>query len=695
MSEKSIDLQDPDQAAGAVYFVVGRGTEGGNASYHLSITGVTNAATATDPGWNDIDRVIAQSGYTLGSIQVDLGQRGMWALGAIDGRRLQPGEKTYVQAVIDEASNYAKSNGLPFTNDHAQLRKDLLSHGPNLIFIDTDTRDAINWWASSNEGKQWIHQNIDLPQVRNATKLAVDTVEMHGNNIPEDRRFEVVCMLAKTANQLPGKLSVLEKSLANGSDYDQFIQSVNAIKAKSRFYSAGHAGTLASTYEANYQRPEFNDSMNRAHWKVMSATYDPSQEAYDVDIQRSLNTINRGTRPKSATIDARLQQGERGAEVRALQQSLNKLGATDDKGRALVENGLYTEQTREAVESFQREHGLHLDGIAGPETLSAVHLYASVPNPTYDAVKFGQQFQPGPHPPINLGAKQVVDGMPDYLRANNAYTHVASAPAARERDLPRHIIIPPSPAEPATLPALPTTQTLEPGDRSAAVQALQQHLRLLGATDRYGQQIKDDRDYGDSTREAVEQFQLWTGREPTGIADPDTLKAVQSQAQFALRQRGHGIVVAPDAHLTDHLRPTALERTDAAIERPVQGRDQAGLTPFSDPHHPQHALYADVQQRFQAKGHDLSEAQLSALTGQMHLGGYKPGWPGDVIVYQGKAVVGNEYLARQMMSVELNASTPSVQEAMQTFQAEHQSLAQHMERMNQQQAMAQEHGRTV
>ncbi|MGO4780672.1 peptidoglycan-binding protein, partial [Lysobacter sp. 2RAB21] len=105
--------------------------------YHLSITGVTNASKATDPGWGDVDNVIAQSGYSLGTVQVDFGQRGTWPLGAIEGRKLQPGEKTYVDAVVDAAAAYAKANNLPFSEDQAQLRKDLLTHGPNLRFIDT------------------------------------------------------------------------------------------------------------------------------------------------------------------------------------------------------------------------------------------------------------------------------------------------------------------------------------------------------------------------------------------------------------------------------------------------------------------------------------------------------------------------------------------------------------------------------
>ncbi|WP_045738488.1 peptidoglycan-binding domain-containing protein [Xanthomonas sp. MUS 060] len=82
-----------------------------------------------------------------------------------------------------------------------------------------------------------------------------------------------------------------------------------------------------------------------------------------------------------------------------------------------------------------------------------------------------------------------------------------------------------------------TAHPLEPGDRSVAVQSLQQHLQAIGATDHDGKAIRDDKHYGPRTQQAVENFQRWAGREPTGIADPGTLEALQTHAQFAARQK--------------------------------------------------------------------------------------------------------------------------------------------------------------
>ncbi|MEP7186975.1 MAG: hypothetical protein ABI767_14180 [Rhodanobacter sp.] len=164
-----IDTHDVDSLAGATYFVVGRGTEGGPSSYHLSIAGITSGTS--DPHWGKLDKIVANSGYSLGIIQVDLGQRGTWALGATDGAALKAGETSYVDGIIDQAAQYAKNNQLSFTADHSQLHKDLLSHGngekgrTTLNFIDTDTRNSIDAWASSAQGKQWIHTHIDCPRL--------------------------------------------------------------------------------------------------------------------------------------------------------------------------------------------------------------------------------------------------------------------------------------------------------------------------------------------------------------------------------------------------------------------------------------------------------------------------------------------------------------------------------------------------
>src|SRR5207253_1312267 len=64
-----------------------------------------------------------------------------------------------------------------------------------------------------------------------------------------------------------------------------------------------------------------------------------------------------------------LKQGSSGSDVKSLQQKLKDLGF-DPKGV----DGNFGPGTKAAVTAFQKSKGLHADGIAGPQTLSALQL---------------------------------------------------------------------------------------------------------------------------------------------------------------------------------------------------------------------------------------------------------------------------------------------------------------------------------
>lgn len=63
-----------------------------------------------------------------------------------------------------------------------------------------------------------------------------------------------------------------------------------------------------------------------------------------------------------------LRHGERGQDVAALQERLNALGVRDASGRALEADGTFGDLTLEAVRTLQRNQGIRVDGIVGPET---------------------------------------------------------------------------------------------------------------------------------------------------------------------------------------------------------------------------------------------------------------------------------------------------------------------------------------
>ncbi|WP_091637034.1 peptidoglycan-binding domain-containing protein [Lysobacter sp. cf310] len=83
--------------------------------------------------------------------------------------------------------------------------------------------------------------------------------------------------------------------------------------------------------------------------------------------------------PPRASADGVLRSGEQGAEIRALQESLNKLGYHDGKGHALKPDADFGASTKQALQAFQRAHGLTDDGIAGPKTLGALKKAEQTP----------------------------------------------------------------------------------------------------------------------------------------------------------------------------------------------------------------------------------------------------------------------------------------------------------------------------
>jgi len=363
----SLDTHDIDAVAGAIYFIVGRGTEGGASSYQLSVAGIT--AHGSHSNWGDPHGVVDNSGYSIGTIQVDLGQRGEWPLGATQNAPLKFGQTTYVDGLIAEASKYAQDHHLKFASDKVQLRADLLTHGNGekgrgtLAFLEPDTRDSFNAWASSEDGGRWIHQNIDYPQIRNVTKVAMEMLAADGRNISEDRRLETIAILAKTANQMPGKLAEFREVLQGGGDYDDVLAKAKDIKRHHRHYAAPEAAVIAGRYVNAHDNVAIAAALDRAQVKVATAGFNPSTASTDSDFQKAMGAIGRGAQSRV------LRQGCRGDQVALLQASLAKLGITDARGLALHPDGAFGPSTQVAVETFQRAHGLKPDGLAGSETL--------------------------------------------------------------------------------------------------------------------------------------------------------------------------------------------------------------------------------------------------------------------------------------------------------------------------------------
>lgn len=83
-----------------------------------------------------------------------------------------------------------------------------------------------------------------------------------------------------------------------------------------------------------------------------------------------LATMGRGSPARDAMADGVLREREHGPAVKELQERLVRLGYTDERGRPLQPDGDFGPSTKQAVQAFQRAHGLDDDGVAGRDTLA-------------------------------------------------------------------------------------------------------------------------------------------------------------------------------------------------------------------------------------------------------------------------------------------------------------------------------------
>ncbi|MCC8487527.1 peptidoglycan-binding protein [Xanthomonas campestris pv. raphani] len=90
-----------------------------------------------------------------------------------------------------------------------------------------------------------------------------------------------------------------------------------------------------------------------------------------VDLKHSV-TSGSTSHQVSKSNDGKLEQGERGEQVKQLQGQLAQLGAVGRDGKSLHADGDFGGNTKHAVEQFQREHGLQIDGVAGQQTQAAL-----------------------------------------------------------------------------------------------------------------------------------------------------------------------------------------------------------------------------------------------------------------------------------------------------------------------------------
>ena len=168
----------------------------------------------------------------------------------------------------------------------------------------------------------------------------------------------------------PNTFASLEKKLGNkgsnpSSSFDRLLKygtrGSDVKKLQSTLNSLGyHAGSADGIFGRNTKKAVLN--FQKDHSLSADGIVGPNTFA---SLEKKLG--NKGSNP-SSSFDRLLKYGTRGSDVKKLQSTLNSLGY-----HAGSADGIFGRNTKKAVMNFQRDHGLSIDGIVGPATLTTIN----------------------------------------------------------------------------------------------------------------------------------------------------------------------------------------------------------------------------------------------------------------------------------------------------------------------------------
>lgn len=149
---------------------------------------------------------------------------------------------------------------------------------------------------------------------------------------------------------------------------------VDALAAEARDGAAGQARLMARLID----KAGLADALKRRDWEAFARGYNGPgyrRNAYHAKLAAAYRKHAAGraaggsdvkrTRPPAGSPTV-LRKGSAGDAVRDLQQQLAALGYP------LTADGIFGGDTETALQAFQRDHGLTVDGVAGPKTLAAI-----------------------------------------------------------------------------------------------------------------------------------------------------------------------------------------------------------------------------------------------------------------------------------------------------------------------------------
>ncbi len=224
-----------------------------------------------------------------------------------------------------------------------------------------------------------------------------------------------------------------------------------------------------------------------------------------------------------------LQEGDKGAAVRKLQQALKNKGYYSGSV-----DGSYGSGTVQAVMAFQQRNNLRVDGKAGPATQRVLYGTSAISASSYTTLREGDHGKAVSNLQYALYELGYYDGKidgvygsttRDAVRAFQSRNKLSPVDGIAGSKTQQKLYS--SSAKPATAPET-EFDTLRKGDSGNAVVEMQDVLKQLGYLTSEVNGIFDD-----ATVLAVKSFQQRNGLKVDGVAGSDTLRKLYSDSAIA------------------------------------------------------------------------------------------------------------------------------------------------------------------
>ncbi|MES2191634.1 MAG: cadherin-like domain-containing protein [Pseudomonadota bacterium] len=258
--------------AGITYGVMGMGTEGGRKPYQITV--------AANGGWNGT--AIAASGYSVGAMQFDFGQR---------GRSIDPQtNKRYVDSFVSEVNNWADANGQQRLSSTATA--DLLTKGSSINWLTASDRSVITNFGNTALGQGWINRHLEKGLIKEyEEKISPVLNSKTFDGWSEADVIVATAVFSKAANQSPNggfvKLAALvEKTAQSVESYrlSSFLETVKEVESTNTAFHFTKAADIAKDYVILRNSPEFGVIIEAAERKIADPTFTPSSIGPDHDL---------------------------------------------------------------------------------------------------------------------------------------------------------------------------------------------------------------------------------------------------------------------------------------------------------------------------------------------------------------------------------------------------------------------------